>query len=58
MRALVDARCRYVALRLNFLNVQLKTQLAKMSIDLKFVELTANVLEIFFIKYTGIYSFI
>ena len=27
------------------------TQLAKMSIDLKFVELTADVLEIFFIKY-------
>ena len=26
------------------------TQLAKMSIDLKFVELTADVLEIFFIK--------
>ena len=28
------------------------TQLAKMSIDLKFVELTADVLEIFFIKYS------
>ena len=27
------------------------TQLAKMSIDLKFVEVTADVLEIFFIKY-------
>ena len=27
------------------------TQLAKMSIDLKFVELTADVLEIFSIKY-------
>ena len=27
------------------------TQLAKMSIDLKFVELTADVLEIFFMKY-------
>ena len=27
------------------------TQLAKMSIDLKFVELTADVLEIFIIKY-------
>ena len=34
------------------------TQLAKMSIDLKFVELTADVLEIYFIKhvpYTCIY---
>ena len=27
------------------------TQLAEMSIDLKFVELTADVLEIFFMKY-------
>ena len=26
-------------------------QLAKMSIDLKFVELTADVLEIYFVKY-------
>ena len=31
------------------------TQLANMSIDLKFVELTADVLEIFFMKYIYIY---
>ena len=33
------------------------TQLAKVSIDLKFVELTADVLEIFFIKYPPFISF-
>ena len=31
-------------------------QLAKMSIDLKFVELTADVLEILFIKYVLVYT--
>ena len=33
------------------------TQLAKMSIDLEFVELTADVLEVFFIKYINVDAF-